>query len=311
MSGAMRAQRPTGVTPMGASASRVRLLAVCADDFGLDAKVNQGALHLARLGRVTAISCMVGAPHWDGGATELRTLDAAAVDAGLHLDLTQHPFDPRARHPVAEWIVRSHAGAFDRRVLCQEIDAQLDAFENRMQRPPAFVDGHEHVHQLPGVRDVLLEALAARGQRPWIRSTRRPAPIPGLKPRLIEALGAAALERQARAHGLVQNRRLLGVYAFDANDQAYLRKMRAWLALAQDGDLLMCHPAAAGCAGAPHAAARCREHALLAGTNFSVMLARARVQLVPLRAAMRAEGDPREESLHTSDWRASLHANRP
>jgi chitin disaccharide deacetylase len=311
MSSATRQQRPIGAPPVGAPASRVRLLAVCADDFGLDAKVNEGALQLARLGRLSAISCMAGAPYWASGATALRTLDAAAVDAGLHLDLTQHPFDPRTRHPLAEWILRSHAGAFDRRVLRGEIEAQLDAFEDRMLRPPAFIDGHEHVHQLPGVRDVLLEALAARGLRPWLRSTRRPASLPGLKPRLIEALGAAGLERQALAHGLGQNRRLLGVYAFDTKDRVYLRNMRRWLALAQDGDLLMCHPAAPGCAGAPHAAARCREHELLAGTDFSVLLARARVQVAPLRAAMRAHGHPGEESSLASGFGASLHTDRP
>jgi chitin disaccharide deacetylase len=253
---------------------------------------------------------MVGAPFWASGAPALCMLDPAAVDAGLHLDLTQHPFDPRARHPVAEWILRSHAGAFDRRVLRDEIDAQLDAFESRMLRPPAFVDGHEHVHQLPGVRDVLLEALAARGQHPWLRSTRRPARLPGLKPRVIEALGAAALERQARAHGLRQNRRLLGVYAFDSDADAYEREMQRWLALARDGDLLMCHPAARGCTEAPHAAARCREHELLAGTAFSVMLARARVQVAPLRAALRAQGR-REESSVAAGFGAGPETDRP
>ena len=285
----------------------MRLLVVCADDFGLDPQVNEGVLHLARLGRLSAIGCMVGAPSWASGAPALRELDADAVDVGLHLDLTQHPLDARVRGALPEWIVRSHAGAFDRRRLRREIDAQLDAFEARMQRPPAFVDGHEHVHQFPGVRDLLLDALAARGQHPWLRSTRRPAALPGVKPRVIEALGAAALERQALAHGFAQNRRLLGVYPFHSDGQAYLRHLQRWLALARDGDLLMCHPAAHGCAAA-HAAARCREHDLLAGTGFSLMLARARVQVAPLRAALRAQGDPQGESSLATASGEGLHA---
>jgi predicted glycoside hydrolase/deacetylase ChbG (UPF0249 family) len=269
------------------TAQDVRRLAVCADDFGLDPEVNAGALHLARLGRLSAIGCMVGAPFWSRGAIALRIVDCAKVDVGLHLDLTQHPLHAYLRRPLPQWILRSHSGTLDRPRLRLEIDAQLDAFAGEMQRPPAFVDGHEHVHQLPGVRDVLLEALAARGWRPWLRSTRRPADLVSSKARLIEALGAAGLERMAQAHGLRLNRRLLGVYPFDADTAAYLRSMRRWLALAADGDLLMCHPAAARCQGAPHAAARCREYELLAGAAFGSMLAEARVQIAPLSITVR------------------------
>ena len=282
-------RRNIAIAPQSAAASHdVRRLAVCADDFGLDPEVNAGALHLARLGRLSAIGCMVGAPFWSGGALALRTLDGERVDVGLHLDLTQHPLHAYLRRPLPEWILRSHSGTLDLPRLRLEIDAQLDAFAGEMQRPPAFVDGHEHVHQLPGVRDVLLEALAARGWRPWLRSTRRPARLASGKARLIEALGAAGLERIAQAHGLRQNRTLLGVYPFDADTAAYLRSVRGWLALARDGDLLMCHPAAGPCDWAPHAAARCREYELLVGAAFGSMLAEAGVQITPLSAAVRS-----------------------
>jgi chitin disaccharide deacetylase len=305
---AARQQTATAAAPAVAPDGDLRLIVVCADDFGVGPHVNEGVLHLARMGRLSAIGCMVGAPCWADGAPALRELDTAVVDVGLHLDLTQHSLDPRVRCALPEWIVRSHVGAFDRRRLRHEIDAQLDAFEDRMQRPPAFVDGHEHVHQFPGVRDLLLDALAARGQHPWLRSTRRPTALPGLKPRVIEALGAAPLERQARARGFAQNRRLLGVYPFDPDARAYHRHMQRWLALAQDGDLLMCHPAAPGCAGVAHAAARCREHDLLAGADFPLMLARARVQVAPLRTALRGQADPHVESSLAATAGAGLHA---
>jgi predicted glycoside hydrolase/deacetylase ChbG (UPF0249 family) len=281
-------RRNLPVAPRTAAiAQDLRLLAVCADDFGLDPAVNASAVDLAKLGRISAISCMVGAPFWPRGALALRTLDSAKVDAGLHLDLTQHPLHASLRCPLPEWILRSHSATLDRVHLRLEIHAQLDAFFGKMQRPPAFVDGHEHVHQLPGVRDVLLEALAARGWRPWLRSTRRPMGLASSKARLIEALGAAGLAQKAQAQGFRQNRRLLGVYAFDADTATYLQSMRRWLALATDGDLLMCHPAAGRCGSAPHAAARCREHEFLAGAGFATMLAEARVRIAPLNAAVR------------------------
>ncbi|WP_425355220.1 ChbG/HpnK family deacetylase [Ramlibacter agri] len=41
-------------------------IVVCADHFGTDPAINAAALDLARMGRVSAISCMVGAPSWRG-----------------------------------------------------------------------------------------------------------------------------------------------------------------------------------------------------------------------------------------------------
>jgi predicted glycoside hydrolase/deacetylase ChbG (UPF0249 family) len=274
-----------GSLPAAGSQDGVRM-AVCADDFGLDPAVNAGAMLLAEMQRVSAIACMVGAPFWRGDAPLLRGLDSRRVEAGLHLDLTQHPLDPRMRRGLAEWVLRSHAGALDRRGLRREIDAQLDAFAAEMQRPPAFVDGHEYVHQLPGVRDVLVEALAARGLRPWLRSTRRPAGLRSRKARLVEALGATGLALRAQAHALLQNRRLLGIYGFESDQHAYPRALRQWLALAASGDLLVCHPSAGLNAPVPHAAARRCEFEALAHPVFGAMLAEAGVRIVPLPAAV-------------------------
>jgi predicted glycoside hydrolase/deacetylase ChbG (UPF0249 family) len=259
-----------------------RSIAVCADDFGLDPQVNAGALILAGQGRLSAIACMVGAPFWKADARELRHLDASRVQTGLHLDLTEHPLDARMRRPLSQWILRSHARAVDRRALRREIDAQLDAFAGEMDWPPDFVDGHEYVHQLPAVRDELVEALLARGWRPWLRSTRRPAGLHTARARVIEALGAAALARRAQSHGLRQNRRLLGIYGFDGDEESYLARMRQWLALADTGDLLVCHPAAKWPRSAAHPAARCREYAVLAGDAMTALLQAAGVQVAPL-----------------------------
>jgi predicted glycoside hydrolase/deacetylase ChbG (UPF0249 family) len=129
------------------------------------------------------------------------------------------------------------------------------------------VDGHRHVHQLPVVRDALVAELAARDLRPWLRCTLGPRP-PGLKAAVIGLMGARALRRLARRDGLGQNRRMLGVYGFDAAPPAYEALLAGWLAAAQDGDLLMCHTALPGtgqAAADPIAAARRVEHEVLAG----------------------------------------------
>jgi predicted glycoside hydrolase/deacetylase ChbG (UPF0249 family) len=64
-----------------------------------------------------------------------------------------------------------------------------------------------------------------------------------IKARVIGALGAAALARQARQDGMRTNRRLLGVYGFAGGKRRYADLLQNWLFNARDCDLLMCHPA--------------------------------------------------------------------
>jgi chitin disaccharide deacetylase len=140
----------------------------------------------------------------------------------------------------------------DRRAVRAEIKAQLDEFEQGVGRGPAYIDGHQHVHQLPIVRSELLQELGERygHGKPWLRSTRRSRALQDrwrdrFKPWLIEQLGAAGLATMARRLGYPQNSHLLGVYDFRGGAQQYRRRLAAWLSAARDGDLLMCHPSLA------------------------------------------------------------------
>jgi predicted glycoside hydrolase/deacetylase ChbG (UPF0249 family) len=254
-----------------------RRLAVCADDYGLAASVNQAVLALAQQGRISATSCMVGGPHWTAGAAALRACEPDTLAVGLHLDLTRFPRNPRLRLPLQQWLLRSHLRLLPRAEVRQEIETQLAAFEQAMERPPTHVDGHEHVHQLPVVREELLAALQARygGQLPRLRCTRRPAGETwGSKAWVIETVGGAGLARLASAKGYEQNGHLLGVYDFQGDAERYLALLGHWLKVAEDGDLLMCHPATAMIQGDSHAGARVREYQVLAAPAFGALLAR-------------------------------------
>jgi len=261
-------------------------MAVGIDDFGLHEGVDEAALALARQGRVTAISCMVGAPRWRADAPSLAGLDPLRTDVGLHLDLTEHPLRPASRRPLPLLVALSGARLMDRAGLRAEIDAQFDAFEREMARPPAHVDGHQHVHQFPVIREVLVDALLQRypRRRPWLRRTTRPAAAPsaGIKPWLIERLGCERLAEIARDHGFRQNAHLLGVYDFQGSAQRYLALLAQWIGAAQEGDLLMCHAATRTAAPDPIGPARGNEYQVLAGGAFAGLLERAGVQLGPL-----------------------------
>ena len=265
----------------------MKALAVCVDDFGLGEEVDGSVFVLAALGRISAVACLVQAPCWRADAPRLRAEESGRLDIGLHLNLSESFAGAPAPWRWHELVARALARRLPLEQVRAVLERQLDAFEAGVGRMPDFIDGHRHVHQLPGVRTVVLQVLRARGLRPWLRCTLpRPGVPQPLKAHAIAALGARALQRQAHAAGLAQNRRLLGVYGFSGSAAAHEARLAAWLAAARDGDLLMCHSALPGpaAAGDPIAAARRLEHHLLAGADFARLLLQQQVRVIRLSA---------------------------
>jgi predicted glycoside hydrolase/deacetylase ChbG (UPF0249 family) len=256
-------------------------LVVCVDDAALDATITRSVLELAAAGRITAASAMVGSPHWPVHAAALAA--APGIDLGLHLDLTEF-CDPR---PLPALWLLAYARLLDQTALRRSIDAQIERFVRHAGRLPDHLDGHQHVQQLPGVREALLDAIghhwAGRRERPWMRTGRRPAGMAtAYKARVIEALGARRLAALAAERGVATNPALVGVYGFDANAAAYLARLDGWLTAAPDGALLMTHPADGDSVPAhdPIATARRAEHATLRSEAFDALMGRHRLRLV-------------------------------
>jgi predicted glycoside hydrolase/deacetylase ChbG (UPF0249 family) len=236
----------------------MKRVVLCVDDFGLNLEVNQAVLNLVDAGVVSATSCMSQAPAWGEGAAHLKGERRSRLDVGLHLNLTE-PFAaaPDAALPLGAVIARALVRALNPQWLQRAVCSQLDAFEAVWGDAPDYVDGHQHVHQLPQVRECLLDELdrryGKRTLRPWLRLTRARRGPGGvdLKQRVIENLGAGSFERLSRQAGYTLNGALLGVYGFDADAAAYTRRLQHWLAQAQDGDVLMMHPACPAALGEP------------------------------------------------------------
>ncbi|MFA5662819.1 MAG: ChbG/HpnK family deacetylase [Castellaniella sp.] len=245
---------------------------MCADDFGMNRAINAGVLALAHQGRLSGTSVLVDGPALDDH--DLDALSRAGLQLGLHLNFTE---------ALGQTGVCMPLGAFIRAALLRQlpvdrlragVQAQWQRFEALFGRAPDYIDGHQHVHQLPVVRDVLLQGLP-RGVsgRPWIRDTGRPrtAGLPlrsRTKAWVIAVLGATGLRHRARSLGYRQNPGFLGVYDFKGGVSAYQRCMAAWLAQARDGDVLMCHPALGAQPDDPLSAQRQAEYQVLAGVHM-------------------------------------------
>lgn len=232
---------------------------------------------------------MVNGPAWPADASALAELAAVAagrVQLGLHFNLTEgQPLSPTLarlwpRLPALTGLIaQAHVRQLPLSALADEMAAQWAAFVARVGRAPSHIDGHQHVHHLPGVRDVLLRLLAARPGLRARHTGRVVGPGFAVKRLLIAATGGAALGRRLESLGRQANTTLLGVYDFRRAD--YRGLMQQWLAaLPATGALVFCHPGeAGGPPGDPIAAARVRELNYLDSDDFAADLAAHGVRL--------------------------------
>jgi predicted glycoside hydrolase/deacetylase ChbG (UPF0249 family) len=264
-----------------------RILALCADDFGLAPGISAGIARLAHAQRLSAVSCITNSPHWEAAVALLKGLPAT-VEVGLHLNFTEgRPLSARLarRWPrlpaLPRLILQAHLRRLPISQVRNEVHAQLAAFNRALGRPPAFIDGHQHVHQLPGLRQIVLDMVEHVQPMPAVRNTGRVlGPGAGLKRWLIERSGGRALAGELTQRVIAHNPALLGAYDFTDPDYAAL--MRGWLAaLPAEGGLLFCHPGLHLAGDPPDAigAARERELAYLGSAAFDEDLAASGVRL--------------------------------
>lgn len=249
-------------------------IVLCVDDYALHPLIDHAVLQLASKGRISATSCMTTAPRWRTAAQDLKPL-RPQLAVGLHFNLTESHAGFCRALGLKQAIAQAYLGRWSQAQWQAVWRTQLDDFEEAMGTPPDFIDGHQHVHQLPGVRQALLAEItrrygAAATQRPWLRST---VPAGRLwtysKALTIAALGGWAATRLWRGAGWATNAGFAGVYGFDAaTPAAYRVQMQSWLGQVGAGSLIMCHPAAAVVEGDAIGAQRPKECAYLLGDDF-------------------------------------------
>ena len=258
-------------------------LILCADDFAYSTAISETIVGLAEAGRINAISCMTVMPGWRADSRLLaRVPDHVAI--GLHLTLTGEPpitamprFAPAGTMPAIDPLTR-RAGRWQVPLdeVGAEVAAQFEAFTAALRRPPDFVDGHQHSHALPGIRDVVLAETAARAPGAWVRDCSERVAAMLARPFAGKAIGSAwhcrGLRAAADALALRTNQGFAGHYGF-AGDYAAL--FPRFLKRPGPMHLIMCHPGAGARAGDTIAAARVREAAALHAMPIDRMAAAA------------------------------------
>jgi predicted glycoside hydrolase/deacetylase ChbG (UPF0249 family) len=243
----------------------VRNLIVNADDLGWTEGVNRGIAEAHRKGLVTSTSLLAN------GLAFNSALQVAAANpelgVGVHLNLSDGA--PTAENSKFSSLLDSHGELHDgpeglllniagRSLKLEEVEREWDAQIQKVIRAgiePSHLDGHKHVHMLPGLYDITLR-LAKKFAIRAIRisheeSTLRSALSAG-KPQK----GGVVLRQGVQARGL----KLLARDAREMADRAGMSTADYFCGIAQTGALtregvehflevlpegtteLMCHP---------------------------------------------------------------------
>lgn len=272
--------------------SAFRQLTLCADDFGQSAAISQGILQLIGAGRLQATSVLSQGPDWPASAAALRALTAAnqcRVDIGLHLNLT-HPFEQATPvRPLSFWLLASMARAIPRAAVRDSFLQQIDLFVRHAGHLPDYLDGHQHVHAFPVVRDVVMEIIdrcwQGQSKRPWLRVPERLIGADAALKAFVLRTSTGGFGALAEARGLRTSRHFGGLYSLQPDD-GFEGRMKRWLREAPEGTLIMCHPGLTDGvrtdSSDPIAPARAVEFAYLSGAAFGEDCRRSGVRLGPL-----------------------------
>lgn len=255
---------------------------LCADDYGIAPGVSQAIRDLLERGRLSATSCMVVSPDFAGEGPLLKPYLNRA-DIGLHLTLTLD-------RPLASLMRDAYLRRLDRRAIAAEIDRQIESFSRVLGRAPDFIDGHQHVHLLPGVREPVLAAAKKAGA--YLRLTDESlgaiqhSRVAAGKS-LFLSLMARPMARLAASGGIRRNSGFRGARSF-AEREPFRALFLRMIEGSPAGTIVMCHPGLvdATLAGRDSVtAAREDEYRYFLSEEFPADLAAANLRLSRLRDA--------------------------
>jgi hypothetical protein len=203
---------------------------LCADDYGLSDDIDDAILDLCATRKLSAVSCMVVLKRCTAKSLSQLRKHEVTVDLGLHFCLTDEGLPlaalgagtvPQILPSFGKLFRRALIGQVVAQEIASQVSTQYDLFCDKCGRRPDFIDGHLHVHQLPGVREGLLDFVLSlpSAARPYVRNTYLPLKkirrnrLPWLKAAFIGAFGAQTWKR-LHAANLATNDGFAGIYDF-------------------------------------------------------------------------------------------------
>jgi len=223
---------------------------IVADDFGLCEKHDKIIIELAKKKKVNAISVLVHDELSGKRVNEVRKM-RDYLSVGLHLNLTMVLPKIQPIGSIKTLIIKSLLGSLNTREIKKEILSQIREFEKVFGTLPDFIDGHEHVHILPSILEILSKIVVEEkfSEKFWIRSpvTETMADLyrelsnAGLKVLIITALGSRAKNKLNRL-GILTNKNFAGFFSLKSPSRNFKQKYLHLLTLKKPDMVIMVHP---------------------------------------------------------------------
>ncbi|HLB57986.1 MAG TPA: ChbG/HpnK family deacetylase, partial [Gammaproteobacteria bacterium] len=177
------------------------------------------------------------------------------VDSGLHLNLTEGtPISSQLTEeggfqPLVSLLIKAYFRQLSQAAIEAEFHAQLDQFVAGRGRLPDFIDGHQHIHQFPIIRDALLTVYEKRlkSERCYVRAIHDKNAIGDvgqkgyIKNLILQLTGARQFKKQLLKNTIPHNSSFAGIYSF-AQAKKYADIFPYFLKRIKDKGLIMCHP---------------------------------------------------------------------
>lgn len=165
---------------------KIEDLFIIADDLGFHKSVNDGIIFLLKNKKIDGASLMANGEAFDDAVTQLR--DISNPNVGVHINFVEEKslisgkLMPK-NHRI--FFVKYLLGLVRKKYIREETEMQIKKCIQAGIRP-AFINGNQHLHLLPGIIDITID-LAKKYDIPYIRIVNEPL-----------SLGKGKLFRQAQ-----------------------------------------------------------------------------------------------------------------
>src|SRR6516225_9578105 len=161
--------------PFGQAKAELKNLIVNADDLGWTEGVNRGIVEAHQKGLVTSCSLMANGRAFESAFEAAQSNPQLGI--GVHLNLSDGP--PTAPAEEVRGLLNEVGELEDgpeslllriasRSIAMEEVEREWDAQIQKVRRngiEPTHLDGHKHVHMLPGLFEIALRLAKKHGIR--------------------------------------------------------------------------------------------------------------------------------------------------
>lgn len=149
-------------------------LKIIADDLGLHKSINDGIIFLLKEKKIDGGSLMVNGEVFEDAIEKLRNISSSNI--GIHINFLEERSLVSGKlmsknHRI--FFVKYLLGLVKKEYIREETEAQIKKCIQAGIRP-AFLNGNQHLHLLPGIMDVVID-LAKKYNITYIRIVNEPA----------------------------------------------------------------------------------------------------------------------------------------